>query len=99
MINIADMAIQMSNFDNFVIDQMSSKFAQTYFFVFYFRYKKISILGSLDIAENCQKTTFWDTQYIHTTYIFQPPLPGLTSVRPGVSYDLHSTPSKDWSST
>ena len=28
LINIADMAIQMSNFDNFDIDQMSSKFAQ-----------------------------------------------------------------------
>ena len=27
-IDIADMAIQMSNFDIFVIDQMSSKFAQ-----------------------------------------------------------------------
>ena len=27
-IDIADMAIQMSNFDNFDIDQMSSKFAQ-----------------------------------------------------------------------
>ena len=28
-IDIADMAIQMSNFDNFDVDQMSSKFAQT----------------------------------------------------------------------
>ena len=28
LIDIADMAIQMSNFDNFDIDQMSSKFAQ-----------------------------------------------------------------------
>ena len=28
LINTADTAIQMSNFDNFDIDQMSSKFAQ-----------------------------------------------------------------------
>ena len=51
----------MSNFDNFDIDQMSSKFAQIQFFVSYFHYKKISILGSLDNAENCQKTTFFGT--------------------------------------
>ena len=29
LINTADMAIQMSNFDNLNIDQMSSKFAQS----------------------------------------------------------------------
>ena len=28
LINVADMAIQMSNFDNFDTDQMSSQFAQ-----------------------------------------------------------------------
>ena len=54
----------MSNFDNFDIDQMSSKFAQIYFFVSYFHHRKISILGSLDNAENSQKTTFFGTPNI-----------------------------------
>ena len=33
LIYIADMAIQMSNFDNFDIDQISSKFAQRWHFI------------------------------------------------------------------
>jgi len=54
---IADMAIYMSNYDNFDIDQMFSKFAQRWLFVF----KKNSILGSLDRAENAKiaKGTFF----------------------------------------
>ena len=55
---IADMADQMCNFYNFDIDQMSPKFAQRYYFVYDFCYKKISIVGSLDYAENCLKTLF-----------------------------------------
>ena len=51
----------MSNFDNFDIDQISSKFAQIKFFVSYFHNKKNFILGSLNNAENCQKTTFFGT--------------------------------------
>ena len=62
------MAIQMSIFDNFDIHQMSSKFAQIQFLVSYFHYKKISILGSLNYAENCQKTTFFGTPNINTSY-------------------------------
>ena len=46
------MAIQMSNIDNFDIDQMSSKFAQRQYFVCNFFCKKNFTLGSLDDAEN-----------------------------------------------
>ena len=55
---MADMAIQRCNFDNFDIGQMSPKFAQRQYFVYNFCYKKISIVGSLDNAENCLKTLF-----------------------------------------
>ena len=44
---------------------MTSKFAQIEFFVSHFHYKKISILGSLDNAENCQNTTFFGTPNIN----------------------------------
>ena len=49
MIYLADRAILMSIFDN---DQISSKLAQTQYFVYNFYGKKIFILGSLDNAEN-----------------------------------------------
>ena len=52
MIYVADMAILMSNFDNFDHDQISWKLAQREYFAFYFNCKKIFILGSLDNAEN-----------------------------------------------
>ena len=55
MLFIADMAIQMCNFDN---GQMSPKFAQRLYFVYNFCYKTISLVGSLDNAENCLKTLF-----------------------------------------
>ena len=54
MIHIADMAIQMSNIDNFDIDQMSSKFAQKHYFFCNLFCKKIFILGSLIDAENAK---------------------------------------------
>ena len=53
----------MSNFDNFEIDQMSSKFAWKSFFVPYSHYKKITILGSLDNAKNVKRQLFLDTLY------------------------------------
>ena len=59
LIYIADMAIQMSNIDNFDIDQMSSKFAQREHFVCNFYCKKISILGSLLDAENAKCLLFY----------------------------------------
>ena len=52
MINVADMAILISNFDNIDLDQISWKLAQREYFAFYFNCKKIFILGSLDNAEN-----------------------------------------------
>ena len=61
---IADMAIQMCNFDNFDIGQMSQKFAQREYVVYSFCYKKISIVGTLDNAENCLKTLFLWTPVI-----------------------------------
>ena len=57
------MAIKMFNFDNCDIDQMSSKFAQRIVCTYY--YKKISILDSLDNAENVKRQFFFVTQYIH----------------------------------
>ena len=53
----------MSNFDNFDIDQISSKFAQRWPFVCNFYCKKIFILGSFDNTENAKRQFFWDTQY------------------------------------
>ena len=52
MIYVTDMAILMSNFDNFDHDQLSWKLAQRYYFAFHFNCKKIFILGSLDKTEN-----------------------------------------------
>ena len=60
MIYVADMAILMSNFDNFDNDQISWKFAQRWYFVFYFHCKKYFILGSLDVAENSKWNLFMD---------------------------------------
>ena len=48
------MAIQMSNFDNFDVDQIPSKLAHT---------KKISILGGFHEAENVKRQFFFDTQH------------------------------------
>ena len=52
MFYVADMAILISNFDNFDHDLISWKLAQREYFAFYFNCKKIFILGSLDDAEN-----------------------------------------------
>jgi len=60
MLYIADMAIWMSYFDNFDIDQMPSKFAQRSYFVSYFYFKKIYMIGSLDNAENAKRNFFFD---------------------------------------
>ena len=49
----------MSSIDNFDIVQMSSKFAQGYYFVCNFYCKKISTLGSLDNAENANCLLFY----------------------------------------
>ena len=46
------MAILMSDFDNFDIDQMSSNFAQRKCFVCNSYCKKISFVSSLEDAEN-----------------------------------------------
>ena len=59
MTYITDMAIKMSNIHNFDIDQMSSKFAQRWHFVWNFCCKKISILGSIDNAENAKRQFFF----------------------------------------
>ena len=48
----------MSNFDNFDIDQISSKFAQRKHFICYFYSKKISILSGLDNTENAKRQFF-----------------------------------------
>ena len=45
----------MSNFDNFDIDQISSKLAQRWHFVSNFHWKKNFILGSLDDAKNAKR--------------------------------------------
>ena len=58
------MDIQMSNFDNFDIVQISSKFAQRYHFVCNFNCKIFSILSSLDNAENAWSTTFYESPNI-----------------------------------
>ena len=50
--HIADMAILMSDFDNFDIDQMSSNFAQRQYFVYNFHCKKNSFVSSLEDAKN-----------------------------------------------
>ena len=42
----------MSNFDDFDIHQMSSNFAERYYFVCNFYCKNFFIVGSLDDAEN-----------------------------------------------
>ena len=42
----------MTNFDNLDIDEVSSKLAHRQYFVCNLYYKKNSILGSLDNAEN-----------------------------------------------
>ena len=52
LIYLVDMAIWMSNFDNFDIVQISSKFAQRYHFVSNLNCKIFSILSSLDNAKN-----------------------------------------------
>ena len=57
---------------------MSSKCAQIKFIVSYFYFKKISILGSLDNAENGQKTTFFGTPNICS--LFWPTVPWLVVV-------------------
>ena len=68
MFYIADIANQMSNFDNFDIDQTSSKFAQRWHFVSNFYCLKISILSSLDIAEK-DKRQFFFGHPISSTFI------------------------------
>ena len=55
------MAIQMCDLDNFDIGQISPKLAQRQYFVYNFYYKKVSIVGSLNNAENCLKTLFLRT--------------------------------------
>ena len=55
----------MSNIDNFDIVQMSSKFAQGYYFVCNFYCKKISTLGSLDNAENANCLLFYWPPYVN----------------------------------
>ena len=50
---------------NFDIDQLSSKFAQRQHFVCYFDYKKISILGSLNGAENANCLLFFRPPYVY----------------------------------
>ena len=52
MIYLTDMAILMSDLDDFDDDQISSKLAQRQYFVYNFYRKTIFILGSLDNAEN-----------------------------------------------
>ena len=59
------MAIQMSNFDNFDIDQISSKFAQRQPFVYNFYCKKIFILGSFDNTENGKRQFFMGHPIYH----------------------------------
>ena len=49
----------MSNFDNFDIDQISSKLAQRWHFVSNFHCKKTFVLGSIDIARNAKTQFFW----------------------------------------
>ena len=53
----------MSNFDNFDMNQMPSKFAQRYYFVCNFRCKKIDIVGRFNYAENAKRNFFLTTLY------------------------------------
>ena len=53
--------MRLNKFDT---DQLSLKFAQRKYFFCYFYYKKKSILGSLDNAENAKRHLFFDTQYL-----------------------------------
>ena len=48
----------MSNFDNFDINQISSKFAQRWPFVCNFYCKNFFILGSFDDTENAKRQFF-----------------------------------------
>ena len=57
------MEIEMSNIDNFDIDQISSKFAQTWHFVSYFYCGKKFMLGSLDDAKMPKDSFSLDTRY------------------------------------
>ena len=63
MFYIPDMAIWMSNFDNFDIDQKPSKFAQRQCFACNFYCIKIYIVCSLDNAENAKRNFLLTTLY------------------------------------
>ena len=63
LIYIVDMAIWMSNLVNFDIFQISSKFAQRYHLVCNFDCKNVSILGSLDNAENRDILSFNNSSF------------------------------------
>ena len=52
------MTNQMSNYDNFDIDQISSKLAQIWHYVCFFRCEKFFILGSFDNTENTKRQLF-----------------------------------------
>ena len=52
----------MSYFDNFDIDQISSKLAQRWHFVSNFHCKKNFTLGGLDDAKNAKSFFFLDTR-------------------------------------
>ena len=71
----------MSNFDNFDIDQISSKFAQRLHFICYFYCKKISILSGLDNAKNAKRQFLLDTQYNHICHTQCNLVPALTTER------------------
>ena len=63
------MTNQMSKFDNFDIDQMSSKFAQRWHLVCNFYCKEIPVLGSLNNAENPKRQLFFGHPIVRGRYL------------------------------
>ena len=64
LIHKIDMAIWMSNFDNFDIDQISSNVAQRKYLVCNLYHIKIFILNCLDNTKNANENIFIITQYL-----------------------------------
>ena len=90
----------MSTFDNFDIDQMSSKFVQTYHFIYDLYDKKISILSSLNNAENVKRQLFlghpiswWD---LHLALAIQAPKRRKAATRTILRDDMMSVFAKSW---
>ena len=75
----------MSDFDNFDIHQMSLNFAQRQYFIRNFYCKKISILGSLNDAENENLHFFIVHPIFHHQYLTSYPRLSLIPTIPGLS--------------